>query len=96
MAYKRLPMHRAALILLGILGLNYLSPSQRFLNSGIKVKVVPDEKININFDRNLRKWDGFGINYIEACETHTFSKNHTIKSQFRSDPFKAIEIKIPM
>jgi len=48
--------------------------SQRFINTGIKVPVVPDEKITIFFDRPVRQWDGFGINYVEACQTRDYSK----------------------
>jgi len=48
--------------------------AQRYLNSGIEVKVVPDEKITIFFDRPLRHWDGFGVNYVEACQTRDYSK----------------------
>jgi len=47
---------------------------QRYLNSGIKVKVVPDEKVIIYFDRYLRHWDGFGVNYVETCQTRDYSK----------------------
>ena len=63
------------LVLLGtiLLGINN-SSAQRYLNSGIEVKVVPDEKITIHFDRHLRHWDGFGVNYVEACQTRDYSK----------------------
>jgi hypothetical protein len=48
--------------------------AQRFPNTGYKVKVEPDSKITINFDRQIRRWDGFGVNYVEACQTRDYSK----------------------
>ena len=48
--------------------------SQRYPNSGITVKVMPDEKVNIYFDRVLREWDGFGVNYVEAAQTRDYAK----------------------
>lgn len=48
--------------------------SQRYPNTGISVKVIPDEKVKIYFDRTLREWDGFGVNYVEACQTRDYTK----------------------
>ena len=48
--------------------------AQRFLNSGIEVDVVPDEIIIIHFNHHLRQWDGFGVNYVETCQTRDYSK----------------------
>lgn len=45
---------------------------QRFLNSGYVVKVVPDQAMVINFDRPIRPWHGFGVNYVEACQTRDY------------------------
>ncbi|MEM9324142.1 MAG: hypothetical protein AAGA85_00735 [Bacteroidota bacterium] len=45
---------------------------QRHLNSGIKVKVVPDPVVAIHFDHPLREWHGFGVNYVEACQTRDY------------------------
>lgn len=46
---------------------------QRYLNSGYKVKVVPDEIIHIHFDRPIRDWHGFGVNYVETAQTRDYS-----------------------
>ena len=48
--------------------------SQRYPNTGIKFEVIPDSKITIYFDRPLQDWDGFGVNYVEACQTRDYSK----------------------
>lgn len=45
---------------------------QRYLNSGYKVKVVPDEVIHIRFDRPVRDWHGFGVNYVESAQTRDY------------------------
>lgn len=46
--------------------------AQRHLNSGIEVEVVPDQVMVINFERPLREWQGFGVNYVEACQTRDY------------------------
>ncbi len=46
--------------------------SQRYLNSGIEVKVVPNTKMIVNFDHTLRPWHGCGVNYGEACQTRDY------------------------
>jgi len=46
---------------------------QRHLNSGYQVKVVPDEIINIRFDRPVREWHGFGVNYVETAQTRNYA-----------------------
>jgi len=48
--------------------------AQRYPNTGYEVKVVPDEEVEIFFDRPLRAWDGFGVNYVEACQTRDYAK----------------------
>lgn len=66
---------KISMLIICILTLSiHLCHAQRYLNSGIEVKVVPDEKITINFDRHIRHWDGFGVNYVEACQTRDYSK----------------------
>jgi hypothetical protein len=62
------------LLLLGVVFTSQALFSQRFINTGIKVPVVPDEKITIFFDRPVRQWDGFGVNYVEACQTRDYSR----------------------
>jgi len=62
------------LILFILLLLFHISGAQRFPGTGIKVIVVPDSEITIYFDRHLREWDGFGVNYVEACQTRDYSK----------------------
>ncbi|WP_319501292.1 hypothetical protein [uncultured Draconibacterium sp.] len=57
-----------------IILLSFSSFSQRYLNTGIKVNVVPDTEITVYFDRPLCDWDGFGVNYVEACQTRDYSK----------------------
>lgn len=51
-----------------------LSSAQRFPNTGYKVEVKPMEKVTIYFDRPLCNWDGFGVNYVETCQTRDYSK----------------------
>jgi O-glycosyl hydrolase len=46
---------------------------QRYLNSGYKVNVVTDRVLHIRFDRQIRPWDGFGVNYVEAAQTRDYS-----------------------
>lgn len=66
-------MRKIALFLL-FLGCNYPAlQGQKFLNSGHKVKVVPDEIIHIRFDCPLREWHGFGVNYVETAQTRDYS-----------------------
>ncbi len=48
--------------------------AQRYPNTGYKVNVVPDSEVIVYFDRPLRDWDGFGVNYVEACQTRDYSK----------------------
>jgi len=48
--------------------------AQRFVNTGYEVVVVPDEEIEIFFDRPIRDWDGFGVNYVEACQTRDYTQ----------------------
>lgn len=55
-----------------LLGSFYLS-AQRYPNTGIRVKVVPDEIIHIHFDHTIRPWHGFGVNYVEAAQTRDYS-----------------------
>lgn len=47
--------------------------AQRYLNSGYKVRVFPDEIIHIRFDRPIREWHGFGVNYVESAQTRDYS-----------------------
>jgi len=35
--------------------------------------VVPDEVIHIRFDRPVRPWHGFGVNYVETAQTRDYS-----------------------
>lgn len=46
---------------------------QRYLNSGHKVNVVPDEIVNIRFDCPLRPWHGFGVNYVQSAQTRDYA-----------------------
>jgi O-glycosyl hydrolase len=46
---------------------------QRYPNTGIRVKVVPDEIIHIHFNHSLRPWHGFGVNYVEAAQTRDYN-----------------------
>lgn len=43
------------------------------MNSGYKVKVVPDEIMHIRFDRPVREWHGFGVNYVETAQTRDYA-----------------------
>ena len=45
---------------------------QRHLNSGYKVRVVPDEILHVYFDQTIRPWHGFGVNYVEAAQTRDY------------------------
>ncbi len=56
-----------------LLILSVPSFAQRFLNSGIHVEVKPDQRMVVRFDRPLRPWQGFGVNYVEACQTRDYS-----------------------
>jgi len=46
--------------------------AQRFPNTGFKVEVKPISEIQVHFDRPLRSWDGFGVNYVETCQTRDY------------------------
>lgn len=46
---------------------------QRFPNTGYTVRVVPNEIIYIRFDRPVRPWHGFGVNYVETAQTRDYS-----------------------
>lgn len=46
---------------------------QRYLNSGHKVSVVPDEVVHIRFDCPLRPWNGFGVNYVQSAQTRDYT-----------------------
>lgn len=52
----------------------YPALSQRYPNTGIEVEVVPDSKMIVNFDHTLRPWHGFGVNYVEACQTRDYQQ----------------------
>ncbi len=65
---------RIILIINLLCGSVFDGTAQRYLNSGIRVEVVPDKRIEIYFDRGLREWDGFGVNYVEACQTRDYEK----------------------
>lgn len=53
--------------------ISFSASAQRHLNSGIKVEVVPDQVMKVNFDHPLRDWQGFGVNYVETCQTRDYS-----------------------
>jgi O-glycosyl hydrolase len=63
------------LFLLGsfVLILSYSLYGQRYLNSGHKVRVVPNEAIHIRFDCPLRPWHGFGVNYVQSAQTRDYT-----------------------
>lgn len=63
---------RLQLILIILLSAVNSVLSQRNLNSGIKVSVVPDSRVSVHFNNPLRTWDGFGVNYVEACQTRNY------------------------
>jgi O-glycosyl hydrolase len=65
---------RLLLLLALLLQIEKEAFAQRYPNTGIKVKVMADQRITIHFDRHLRHWDGFGVNYVEACQTRDYSK----------------------
>lgn len=67
-------LFKKSVILFAIILLSASAIAQRYVNSGIKVPVVPDEEITVYFDRPLRDWDGFGVNYVEAAQTRDYSK----------------------
>lgn len=46
---------------------------QRYLNSGYRVEVVPDEVVHIRFDRPIRPWHGFGVNYVQSAQTRDYT-----------------------
>lgn len=46
--------------------------AQRFPNTGYTVKVKPISEISVHFDRPLRAWDGFGVNYVETAQTRDY------------------------
>jgi O-glycosyl hydrolase len=66
-------MRNQILLLLGITFISSGISAQRHLNSGHRVEVVPDEIIHIRFDRPLREWHGFGVNYVQSAQTRDYS-----------------------
>ncbi len=40
--------------------------------TGIKVKVVADPIGEVDFGQRLRRWDGFGVNYVETAQTRDY------------------------
>lgn len=65
---------RKLFFLTALLLISHLTEAQRFPNTGYKVEVKPREEISIYFDRPLHEWNGFGVNYVEACQTRDYSK----------------------
>lgn len=61
------------LLLLAVWGITSDLSAQRHLNSEYRVEVVPDEIVHIRFDRPLRDWHGFGVNYVESAQTRDYS-----------------------
>ena len=53
--------------------LTVTTDAQRYLKSGIEVQVVPDEIIDIRFDRPIRPWHGFGVNYVQSAQTRNYN-----------------------
>ena len=70
---KNKAMKTYAPILLAFLFTTPVLYSQKHLNSGYRVNVVPDEVIHIRFDRTIREWHGFGVNYVESAQTRDYS-----------------------
>jgi O-glycosyl hydrolase len=66
-------MKKYILLLLALWAINSGLSAQRHLNSGHRVEVVPDEIVHIRFDRPLRDWHGFGVNYVESAQTRDYS-----------------------
>ncbi len=52
--------------------LSFPGTAQRHLNSGYRVKVVPDEIVHVRFNRPLRPWHGFGVNYVQSAQTRNY------------------------
>ncbi len=61
------------LILLFLVMTGLKAQGQRHLNTGYQVKVIPDEEIHIRFDRPVREWHGFGVNYVETAQTRDYA-----------------------
>jgi O-glycosyl hydrolase len=66
-------MRKTIPLTLALLAISSALHAQRYLNSGTRVKVVPDEIIHVRFDRPLREWHGFGVNYVETAQTRDYS-----------------------
>lgn len=66
--------HLVRIIFAGLLFIPLSLPGQRFPNTGNKVQVVPDEIVHIRFDRPVRPWHGFGVNYVEAAQTRDYGR----------------------
>lgn len=60
------------LLIIALLLTYHSAFTQRHINSGIKVPVKPVSEVTVFFDRPLREWDGFGVNYVEACQTRNY------------------------
>jgi hypothetical protein len=35
-----------------------------------------DIKASVKFDKKLRDWDGFGVNYVQTCQTRDLDKDN--------------------
>jgi len=60
------------LLLLVLIIFSFPVYSQRYINSGYRVEVKADPEMFIYFDDGIRVWDGFGVNYVEACQTRDY------------------------
>jgi len=65
-------MRKACLYFLILIMAGMKAEGQRHLNSGIQVKVSADEIMHIRFDRPVREWHGFGVNYVETAQTRDY------------------------
>jgi len=44
-----------------------------FVMSGLaQYPVIDYVQAEVDFSKKLRDWDGFGINYVETCQTSNF------------------------
>lgn len=66
------PLTGSSFILLFMFFWNFSLQAQQVVHSGIVVKVEPDSKAVVWFNGPLHAWDGFGVNYVEACQTRDY------------------------
>ena len=60
------------------------------LLSGMAAGQQPPAEVSVHFDDRLRAWDGFGVTYVESCQTRDYRKTpqdyggfHTLSQEKR-------------